>query len=110
MWWVIPASKVDINMLHTSNTASIKLNSNVVAEFPRSKKLIKYPRVALTCLTGGYSVRPKYVLFNNYGWYAFNGDPGILAYNIWFITLDTVCGNLCRFCRTYAGIKVIGLL
>ena len=31
----------DINMLHTSNTASIKLNSNVVAEFPRSKKLIK---------------------------------------------------------------------
>ena len=38
----------DINMLHTSNTASIKLNSNVVTEFPRSKKLIKYPRVALT--------------------------------------------------------------
>ena len=38
----------NINMLHTSNTASIKLNSNVVAEFPRSKKLIKYPRVALT--------------------------------------------------------------
>jgi hypothetical protein len=38
----------DINMLHTANTASIKLNSNVVTEFPRSKKLIKYPRVALT--------------------------------------------------------------
>ena len=38
----------DINMLHTSNTASIKLNSNVVTEFPRSKKLIKYPRVLLT--------------------------------------------------------------
>ena len=38
----------DINMLHTSNTASIKLNSNVVTEFPRSKKLIKYPRVAMT--------------------------------------------------------------
>ena len=38
----------NINMLHTSNTASIKLNSNVVTEFPRSKKLIKYPRVALT--------------------------------------------------------------
>ena len=37
----------DINMLHTSNTASIKLNSNVVTEFPRSKKLIKYPRVAI---------------------------------------------------------------
>jgi len=38
----------DINMLHSSNNAAIKLNSNVVTEFPRSKKLIKYPRVALT--------------------------------------------------------------
>ena len=38
----------DINMLHSSNNATIKLNSNVVTEFPRSKKLIKYPRVALT--------------------------------------------------------------
>ena len=37
----------DIDMLHTANTASIKLNSNVVTEFPRSKKLIKYPRVAI---------------------------------------------------------------
>ncbi len=44
-------------MLHTSNTASIKLNSNVVAEFPRSKKLIKYPRVNLTqnALNNGYA-------------------------------------------------------
>ena len=45
----------DINMLHTSNTASIKLNSNVVAEFPRSKKLIKYPRVALGTNASPYS-------------------------------------------------------
>jgi hypothetical protein len=37
----------DINMLHSSNNAAIKLNSNVVTEFPRSKKLIKYPRVAI---------------------------------------------------------------
>ena len=48
----------DINMLHTSNTASIKLNSNVVTEFPRSKKLIKYPRLLLTYAAqssqGGY--------------------------------------------------------
>jgi len=34
-------------MLHTANTASIKLNSNVVTEFPRSKKFIKYPREAI---------------------------------------------------------------
>ena len=38
----------NVNMLHTANTASIKLNSNVVTEFPRSKKLIKYPRINLT--------------------------------------------------------------
>ena len=48
----------DINMLHTSNTAALKLNSNVVTEFPRSKKLIKYPRVVLTAngLNQGYTV------------------------------------------------------
>ena len=46
----------DINMLHTANTASIKLTSNVVTEFPRSKNLIKYPRVAMTgATTGGYT-------------------------------------------------------
>ena len=38
----------NVNMLHTANTAAIKLNSNVVTEFPRSKKLIKYPKVAMT--------------------------------------------------------------
>ena len=41
---------------HDANVASIKLNSNVVTEFPRSRKLIKYPRVALTGSTsGGYT-------------------------------------------------------
>ena len=47
----------NIDMLHTANTASIKLNSNVVTEFPRSKKLIKYPRVNLTqnALNNGYA-------------------------------------------------------
>jgi hypothetical protein len=37
----------EMNLQHVSNTASIKLNSNVVTEFPRSKKLIKYPREAI---------------------------------------------------------------
>ena len=48
----------NVNMLHTANTAAIKLNSNVITEFPRSKKLIKYPRVAMTqndeSATSGY--------------------------------------------------------
>ena len=38
----------DVNILSVSNVASIKKDSNVVTEFPRSKKLIKYPRVLLT--------------------------------------------------------------
>ena len=33
---------------HDANVASIKLNSNVTTEFSRSKKIIKYPRVAMT--------------------------------------------------------------
>ena len=67
----------DINMLHSSNNAAIKLNSNVVTEFPRSKKLIKYPRVALTGPTsGGYTAsanaeesdgRAVWKLFDNTG-------------------------------------------
>ena len=38
----------NLNLQKVSNTASIKLNSNVVTEYTRSKKLIKYPRVAMT--------------------------------------------------------------
>ena len=38
----------NVNLLSVSNVVSIKKDSNVVTEFPRSKKLIRYPRVALT--------------------------------------------------------------
>ena len=38
----------NVNLLSVSNVVSIRKDSNVVTEFPRSKKLIKYPRVALT--------------------------------------------------------------
>jgi hypothetical protein len=68
----------DINMLHTSNTASIKLNSNVVTEFPRSKKLIKYPRVALTSAAETGSGYEGYIVtrssqFSSYNaWEAFD--------------------------------------
>jgi hypothetical protein len=47
-----------IDLQYTSNTAKIEANSNVVTEFSRSKKLIKYPRVAMTqndeSATSGY--------------------------------------------------------
>jgi hypothetical protein len=42
----------NMNLQKVSNTATIKLDSNVVTEFPRSKKLIRYPRVALTAASG----------------------------------------------------------
>ena len=68
----------NINMLHTSNTASIKLNSNVVTEFPRSKKLIKYPRVALTqndeSATSGYIVGRSSIYDPHEAWYMFDED------------------------------------
>tara|TARA_B100000497_G_scaffold98112_1_gene110599 strand:- start:341 stop:2290 length:1950 start_codon:yes stop_codon:yes gene_type:complete len=68
-------SNVDLTT-NTNNTAFINLNSNVVVEFPRSKKLIKYPRVALTqnALNNGYTVtsstqesssRAAWKVFNN---------------------------------------------
>ena len=37
-----------VDLQYTSNTAKLEANSNVVTEFSRSKKLIKYPRVAMT--------------------------------------------------------------
>ena len=69
----------NVNMLHTANTASIKLNSNVVTEFPRSKKLIKYPRVTLTAnSSGGYVASANSEYHNDYAAFrAFNNKgPG----------------------------------
>jgi hypothetical protein len=77
-----PTESLDIvgnlNLQKVSNTASIKLDSNVVTEYTRSKKLIKYPRVAMTqndeSLTTGYvasassetdSSRQAYKAFDN---------------------------------------------
>jgi hypothetical protein len=69
----------DINMLHSSNNAAIKLNSNVVTEFPRSKKLIKYPRVALTSASqDGYVVSSTTNYYDSgnplYPWQVFNSS------------------------------------
>ena len=65
---------------HDANVASIKLNSNVVTEFPRSKKLIKYPRVALTAnsqTNSGYQGHfvSRSTQFGGYNaWEAFDND------------------------------------
>jgi hypothetical protein len=60
----------------------IRANSNVVTEFNRSKKLIKYPRVAMTDnSSGGYvaSASSTYTNFNPYEAFD-NEDPGSTAY------------------------------
>lgn len=94
---------------HDANVASIKLNSNVVTEFPRSKKLIKYPRVVLnsasqdgyvvTASTDGY-VSTKFHRYDPFrpfvsgegtnsanGWHS--GPPDISVANNWDQTFDT---------------------
>jgi hypothetical protein len=47
-----------LNLQQVSNTSTIKANSNVVTEFPRSKKFVKFPRLLLTYAAqssqGGY--------------------------------------------------------
>jgi len=62
-------SNLHIECDHAANVASIQLNSNVVTEFSRSKKLIKYPRVAMTAnSSGGYvaSAHSEYPDGTNY--------------------------------------------
>jgi len=71
-------SNLHIECDHDANVASIKLNSNVVTEFSRSKKLIKYPRVALTqnALNSGYTVIQSGTNANEHrkAWSLFNND------------------------------------
>ena len=79
-----PTESLDIvgnlNLQKVSNTATIKLNSNVVTEYTRSKKLIKYPRVALTSASGGSSGYQGYYVTessnsantNRHSWKAFD--------------------------------------
>ena len=72
----------DMNLLHMANTASIKLNSNVVTEFPRSKKLIKYQRVALTSASqDGYVVTASSTLST--------GTPANVPYTVFDESLTT---------------------
>ena len=84
-------SNVDL-IRNTDNTAFINLNSNVVTEFPRSKKLIKYPRVAMTAASGESSGYQGYYVTESsnsadtdrHSWKAFeNTTDNSLAENAW---------------------------
>jgi hypothetical protein len=76
-------SNLHIECDHDANVASIQLNSNVVTEFSRSKKLIKYPRVAMTSAAATSPGYEEYIAtasssYNNASiydaWAAFNGN------------------------------------
>jgi hypothetical protein len=66
----------EMNLREVSNTASIKYNSNVVTEFVRSKKFIKYPRVAMTqndeSSTTGYVASSSSQFYAYSPWKAFD--------------------------------------
>jgi len=84
-----------VDLQYTSNTAKLEANSNVVTEFSRSKKLIKYPRVLLTSAAlnsayeNGYRVtfsseNTSYRAYHPFsrdensavGWHSSNGTTG----------------------------------
>ena len=79
-------SNVDL-VRNTNNTAFINLNSNVVTEFPRSKKLIKYPRVALTSAAGessgyqGYKVTSSFSHSGYNDWEAFDNGGDTVGWH-----------------------------
>jgi hypothetical protein len=75
---LVASSNVDVkgvlNHTQVANVAQITSNSNVVMEYRRSKKIIKYPRVAMTSASsGGYVVQTSgNNATSNDGWKAFN--------------------------------------
>jgi hypothetical protein len=91
-------SNLHIECDHAANVASIQLNSNVVTEFSRSKKLIKYPRVALTANSSGGYVASASSVYNsghaNQEWEAFDNviDPDGSGADSWD-SLSNAFGN-----------------
>jgi hypothetical protein len=69
----------NVNLLSVSNVVSIKKDSNVVTEFTRSKKLIKYPRVAMS--QDDESGTSGYVATNNSGYTDSTGRIPYKAFN-----------------------------
>ena len=81
-------SNLHIECDHDANVASIQLNSNVVTKFSRSKKLIKYPRVALTSASdnayeNGYKVTVSNQHSSYKAWEAFDHNGDVIG---WYST------------------------
>ena len=77
----------NVNLLSVSNVVSIRRDSNVVTEFSRSKKLIKYPRVALTSAASttsgyqGYKVTSSFSHSGYNDWEAFDNGGDTVGWH-----------------------------
>lgn len=67
-----------LELTQVSNTFQITSSSNVVTEYTRSKKLIKYPRVAMTgATTSGYTASASTDIGTSWeAWHAFDNNKG----------------------------------
>jgi hypothetical protein len=79
-----------LNHTQVANVAQITSNSNVVMEYRRSKKLIKYPRVAMTSASsGGYTASASSVFDSSYpAWEAFNNTGIDDIYDAWLTPMN----------------------
>jgi hypothetical protein len=65
-----------LELTQVSNVAQITSSSNVVTEYTRSKKLIKYPRVYMTAATtSGYTASASSEYSGRVAWEQFDSNP-----------------------------------
>ncbi len=92
----------EMNLRSVSNTASIKYNSNVVTEFVRSKKFIKYPRVAMTSdSSGGYVVSGSSVRNSSYPFHSAFDETNSVS--VWQAQINTFTNGVANT-GTFEGI------
>ena len=73
-----------LEFTQVSNTFQITSSSNVVTEYVRSKKFIKYPRVAMTAATsGGYTASASSTYNPYYPYLAFDNVAGFGGSDFW---------------------------
>jgi hypothetical protein len=96
-----------LNHTQVANVAQITSNSNVVMEYRRSKKLIKYPRVAMTSASsGGYVVTVSSEQVGSEAWHAF--DASFVKSNNDHLWTNSTSANYGGTDNTYAGTENLG--
>ena len=73
-----------LELTQVANVFQVKSSANVVTEYVRSKKLIKYPRVAMTAATsGGYTASASTTYTPYYPYLAFDNVAGFGGSDFW---------------------------